>query len=152
MLEKYLNIALINEDLKAADKRSLIAELAALIAKACPDLNADKIGKALEERENIDSTGVEEGVAIPHAKVDCVSELTVAVGVAKRGIDFGSHDGIPTRLFFVLLAPPNAAGEHMKVLARMAKVLSMPNVKEKLLESKSPGDIYSALVEAEKGL
>lgn len=152
MLERYLNTALIRPDLSATSRDDVIREVAAVIGGGCSGLSVDKIANSLKEREDIDSTGIEEGIAIPHAKVDGLAELTVAICRSKAGVDFGAHDNRPTRLFFVLLAPIGAAGEHMKVLARMAKVLSVPGLKEKLLEAKDAEEMYRAVIKAEKEL
>jgi mannitol/fructose-specific phosphotransferase system IIA component (Ntr-type) len=113
---------------------------------------AEELYKALSEREYIDSTALENGVAIPHAKMEGLERPVIAIARSRKGCDFDSHDKMPTHLFFILLAPSGAFSEHIKLLARLAKVLSVKGLKEKLLEAPTLENIYMCLAEAEKKL
>lgn len=147
MLKDYLNISLINSSLSAASKDGALKEMAALIINNYKEIgNANALAAALSERERIGSTAIENGIAVPHAKVSNIKSIIIAVGRSEQGIDFNSNDGKKTHLFFILLAPENAAGEHIKVLARLAKLLSAKGLKEKLLGAKNAEGIYQTLV------
>lgn len=152
MLENYLDKILIKPELTSTSKEEVLKELAHLITWKYKNLPPEVIESALKEREKMDSTGIEEGIAIPHAKLDGIDKLTIAVGCSKKGINFNAHDNKPTHLFFAFLAPTNATGEHMKVLARLAKLLTTHGLKEKLLEAKNIDTIYRELIAADKKL
>jgi len=152
MLENYLDILLIAPSLKASSKEEVLREFAVLINKERPELTADIIESALSEREHIDSTGIEKGVAIPHAKVNGIEKMIIAVGISHVGIDFHSHDNNPATLFFILLAPKSAFGEHIKVLARLSKMVSSEDLRKKLMASSTKEEIYGLLTEADRKL
>ena len=113
-------------------------------------MSADKITASLLEREKLDSTGIENGIAIPHAKVEEINIPIIAIGRSLKGVDFGAHDKMPTKLFFVILAPAHASSEHIKVLARLAKLLQHKGLKEKLLEAFDKEGIYNAMMEVDR--
>jgi len=114
-----------------------------------------KIDKAraidvLQQREKLGSTGIGDGVAIPHGKVSDLHELVVAFGRSKKGIAFDAIDGKPVHLFFLLLAPENSTGQHLKALAKISKMLKTPNFRKKLIEAKTKSDLYKAIVEQDE--
>lgn len=150
MLKDYLNEDLIKAGLVSTSKESIIIELAHLISGIYKELPADVVASALSERERIDSTGLENGIAIPHAKVNGIDKILIAVGRSKSGINFNAHDNNPTHMFFVLLAPQNTSGEHIKLLARLTKILGTIGLKEKLLQVKDEKEIFKILIEADK--
>ncbi|MBI2092413.1 MAG: PTS sugar transporter subunit IIA [Deltaproteobacteria bacterium] len=152
MLEKYLNSSAILPRLKATLKEEVLAEIANSISANFKELSAAEITKALKDREQIDSTAIEGGVAIPHAKLEGLTKVIVSVARSASGIDFSSHDKKPTSLFFVILAPFNGAAEHIKLLARLAKILTVGDIKVKLLEAKNTEEIYNLLIDADKKL
>jgi PTS system nitrogen regulatory IIA component len=152
MLKEYLHTGVIDADIKAGSRSETLEELANLLANDHKELQPARIASALSEREKIDSTGIEEGIAIPHAKVPGIKGLAVAVGRSVKGVNFGAHDKKPTRLFFVIIAPEGGSGEHIKVLARIAKLLSMKGLKEKLLSAKDAGQMYEILIGADDKL
>jgi len=137
-------------ELKSSDKGGVIHELAEDVAEACPYLSSVTIESALLERENLDSTAIEKGVAIPHAKIDGITRPLVAIGKSQEGVDFNSHDKSLTHLFFVLLAPHGSVSEHLKLLARIARLLSIPEAKERLLAGSASMNIYDTLMDLEK--
>lgn len=150
MLEKYLNSQLVFPSVEASSKDGLLKELAEKIAGSHSEIDEGALLCALADREKLDSTAIESEIAIPHAKIDKLKEVVIAVARSKDGVNFDSHDGAPTRLFFVLLAPRGASGEHIKVLARLAKVISTKGTKEKLLEAETSKEIYDRLIEVDK--
>lgn len=112
-------------DIKSVKKEEVIKELvdalvnAGDIEKRC----RNKLIEALMTRESLGSTAIGQGIAIPHAKSDCVQKLLAAFGVSKKGVDFDSLDGEPAYLFFLLVAPQDSAGPHLKALARISRLL-----------------------------
>ncbi len=86
--------------------------------------DADHVVRVLQERERLGSTGIKDGLAIPHGKLESLDRLVACLGVAVDGIDFGAMDGLPSRIFIVLLAPESAGGAHLKALARISRLFS----------------------------
>ncbi len=149
MLNEYLHSGLIAPDLKASSKSEVLEELSGIISNNYKDLEPVSIAAALNEREKVDSTAIEEGIAIPHTKMNQVKKLIIAVGRSVKGVDFGAHNQKPTHLFFVIIAPEGGCGEHIKVLARIAKLLSTKGLKEKLLGAKDAEQMCKTLIEAD---
>lgn len=84
----------------------------------------EQIVRVLEERERLGSTGIKDGLAIPHGKLERLDGLVACLGLSEQGIDFGALDGLPSRIFIVLLAPESAGGLHLKALARISRLFS----------------------------
>lgn len=112
-------------DIKAAKKEDVIKELldALINAGEIEKRNRNKLIEALMAREALGSTAIGQGIAIPHAKCDCVDKLVAAFGLSKKGVDFDSLDGEPAYIFFLLVAPQDSAGPHLKALARISRLL-----------------------------
>ena len=121
----FLNEKAISADLKSHGKNDMIKELIDLLVKSgqLKPKDKDAVIKVLLNREALGSTGIGQGVAIPHGKCDLVKELIGAFGVSKAGINFESLDGEPAYIFFLLLAPVESSGPHLKALARISKLL-----------------------------
>ncbi|MBU1913446.1 MAG: PTS sugar transporter subunit IIA [Candidatus Omnitrophica bacterium] len=121
----FLNEKAVSADLKSQDKNSAIKELADLLVKSgqLKPRDKDAAVKVLLNREALGSTGIGQGVAIPHGKCEYVNELIGAFGISKSGIKFDSLDGEPAYIFFLLLAPIKSSGPHLKALARISKLL-----------------------------
>jgi PTS system nitrogen regulatory IIA component len=96
------------------------------------------------------STGIGDGVAIPHGKASDLHELIVAFGRSKKGIAFDAIDGKPVHLFFLLLAPENSTGQHLKALAKISKMLKTPNFRKKLIDARTTSDLYKAIIEQDE--
>jgi PTS system nitrogen regulatory IIA component len=136
-------------EVASVDKEGLIRELSAHLCKNEDSLkgNVDAVFKALIARERLGSTGVGESVAIPHAKIPGLANLTAAFGRSTAGIPFDAIDSQPVRLVFVLLVPENSAGAHLKALARIARLLKSGGFRERLLGLPDAGAIYDAFLE-----
>ncbi|HWP35278.1 MAG TPA: PTS sugar transporter subunit IIA, partial [Thermodesulfobacteriota bacterium] len=119
---------------------------------ADPAIEPARLLGALLERERIGSTGVGEGVAIPHAKLAGVRRLVGAFARSRGGIEFGAVDGRPCRLFFLLVAPEDAASDHLRALARVAKLMRDPEVRRRLLEARDQEALYTLLAEEDDRL
>jgi PTS system nitrogen regulatory IIA component len=134
--------------LAARDKRAAIVELTRhLVARTGGDF--DQVLAAVEERESVLTTGIGFGVAIPHARSVGVQELTVVAGVSEVPVPFDSIDGEPVRLFFLIVGPDASAGVHVKILSRIARLVRRENVRQRLVEARTPDEFYSILVDAE---
>ena len=137
-------------NLKARDKTGVLKELAEVICNAEPSIDKDALVKVLEEREKLGSTGIGDGVAIPHGKLNGISKPYMSFGRSKSGVDFDSMDTQPVHLFFLLLAPENSAGAHLKVLAKIAKMLKNTSFRKKLLEARDRDEIYDIIVQSDE--
>lgn len=148
-----LNPAAIAADLEATDKEAVLVELTeTMVAASGGELNRDDVLQVLQERERLGSTGIGEGVAIPHGKLGQIKELMIAFGRKREGIDFDSMDGKPAHLFFLLVAPEESVGVHLKTLARISKLLKNPEVRERLLSVQGQEALYRTIVEEEEKL
>ncbi|NLA73870.1 MAG: PTS sugar transporter subunit IIA [Deltaproteobacteria bacterium] len=145
-LSDLLDIKNINVFMKAKNKNLAIEELADLIVKSNTSINKDDLVRILLEREKLGSTGIGEGVAIPHGKVPDITEPIISFGRSENGLDFDSMDGLPVHLFFLLVAPENSANIHLKALARIAKILKNQVLRKQLLEAKTREDIYRIIM------
>ncbi len=142
----------ISADLKATAKKDVIEELVSLLINAgvIEKKNKNKVIEVLMAREALGSTAIGQGIAIPHAKCDCVSELTASIGISKKGINFDSLDGEPAYIFFLLVAPMDSAGPHLKALARISRLLKDKYFRDSLKTSKDEKSILK-LISQEDG-
>lgn len=132
-LSELLERTAIIDDLKSSDKKGVLTEFAALIHKTFPKLPQEEILEILSNREQLGSTAVGNGVAIPHGKVPGLEKIAALFGRSKRGVDFQAHDEKLTHLFFVLLAPETAIGNHLQALARLSRLLKDEKIRERLV-------------------
>jgi len=119
----FLDERAISTNLKSEDKEGVINELVDLLAQVGKVKNKKKMVRILLERESLGSTGIGQNIAIPHGKSPDIKEMTAALGISKRGVNFDALDGEPVYIFFLLLAPANSAGPHLKALARISRLL-----------------------------
>src|SRR6184192_1225110 len=145
-IAEFLREDLILPELQATDKAGVLRELCAPLARA-HGLDPGKLTEVLLEREKLGSTGVGEGVAIPHGKLPGVPNLLAAFGRSKRDVDFAAIDGKPTYLFFVLFAPENSAGIHLKALARISRLFKTPSFRAAVLEAKDAAAIHRQIAD-----
>ena len=134
-------------DLAAADKAGALEEICLALARAQPGLEKGRLLETLLAREKLGSTGIGDGVAIPHGKLPGLEGLVAAFGRSKGGIDFQSIDGQPTYLFFVLFAPESSAGLHLKALARISRLFRNPALRKSILDAADGPTIHRLLSE-----
>jgi PTS system nitrogen regulatory IIA component len=146
----FLAVDAIKLNLEAKTKKDAIKELVELLVKSGKVKDKKKMLQTLMEREELGSTGIGQGIAIPHGKSDTVSDLAAAFGVSQDGISFDSLDGEPVNLFFLLVAPEGAAGAHLKALARISSLLKDKFFRKSLLSAKSPDEVIKIIQEEEK--
>jgi PTS system nitrogen regulatory IIA component len=130
---------------RAQGKKQALQELSAGAARLLTDLDSREIFDTLLQRERLGSTGIGDGVAIPHGKLPKLDHLFGLVARVERPIDFDAIDGQPVDLLFLLLAPEGAGADHLKALARVARLLRDPDIAAKLRESRDRDALYAVL-------
>jgi nitrogen PTS system EIIA component len=146
-IAEFLREDLVLPDLASTDKAGVLGELCAGLARAYPTLSAGRLTETLLERERLGSTGIGEGVAIPHGKLPGLPGLIAAFARKKAGMDFAAIDGKPTYLFFVLFAPDNSAGLHLKALARISRLFKQPQFRQAILDADGAPAIFRLISE-----
>ncbi len=138
--------ALIN-DLKATTKAEVIQEMVELLidAGAIEKKYKNKVIEVLIAREALGSTAIGQGIAIPHGKSDSTDKLVAALAISKKGINFDSLDGEPAHIFFLLVAPIDSAGPHLKALARVSRLLKDKFFRESLKNTKTPKEMLELI-------
>ena len=136
--------------LAGRNKEDVIQELAGIVARSHPDIDRTRLVHALEERERLNSTALGEGVAIPHGKLGGVSQVLAAFGRSPSGVDFSSLDGKPTHLFFLLVAPEDSAGAHLKALARISRLLKSPDFRSRLMRAADAHELFEIIREEDE--
>ena len=134
-------------DLKAKDKKGALEELAQAMVSQKPYLDKGALVKVLLERERLGSTGIGDGVAIPHGKFHGIEQPIISFGRSRKGLDFESMDGEPVYLFFLLVAPENSASIHLKALAKIARILKNSSFRKVLIEAQTQKEIYETIIQ-----
>ncbi len=137
-------------EITSRTKEGVLRELVQSLAQAEKQINEDRMIEILLERESLGSTGIGEGVAIPHGKSKEVTKILAAFGRSLRGMDFQSLDGKPTHLFFLLIAPENSAGIHLKALAQVSRLMKDQTFRKRLMEARSGEEIQAVFSEGEE--
>ena len=146
-MDQIFKIGFLTENMLAKTKVEALEELVNTLIKSGLKLDSAKVIEVLQQREKLGSTGIGDGLAIPHGKISSLDEIVVAFGRSKKGVDFDSLDGKPVHIFFLLLAPENSVGQHLKALARISKMLKKANFRQKLIETDSKSDLYKLIIE-----
>ncbi len=144
-----LNKEAININLTARDKKGVLEELVEPVASAA-GTTREHLVKVLLERERLGSTGIGGGIGIPHGKLKDMESLILGFGLSRQGVNFESMDGRPTHIFFLLLTPENSAGIHLKLLARISRLLKNDAFKKRLMQSQTPEEIITAISEEDE--
>jgi PTS system nitrogen regulatory IIA component len=143
----FLDRRCILPDMKATTKKEVLEELAGVLVSEAGGLNLKTVVDVLLDRERLGSTGIGDNIAIPHGKLANLSTLKLAFGRSLKGVDFDSMDGKRTHLFFLLLAPSNSAGQHLKALAKISRMLMSQSFRQSLMKAGSAEEIYQLLAE-----
>ena len=144
-ITEFLNSESVIGALAAKDKPGVMAELCAVLSKRVPGVPAEKLTEVLLDRERLSSTGIGDGVAIPHGKLAGLPSLVAAFGVSREGLDFDAIDGKPTHLFFALLAPENSAGVHLKALARISRLFKNPAFRKSIVDAPDAKAVFDLI-------
>ncbi|HDQ14069.1 MAG TPA: PTS sugar transporter subunit IIA [Sediminispirochaeta sp.] len=140
---------IIRVPLESKSKEAVIRELLQVLIEAGKLKDFDAAYEALLAREAKGSTGLEDGIAVPHAKTDRVDSLTLAIGIAPEGIDFRALDGKPSYLFFLMLAPPDQSGPHIEALSEIARLTQSKSFCKMLRRAENAEEVADLLTEEE---
>jgi fructose-specific phosphotransferase system IIA component len=144
-LSKFSEEGLITFDLKSTEKNDVIEELVELASKSKLITDKELLLKDIITRENLVTTGVGYGVAFPHAKTKATRGIVIAFGRSDDGVDFEAMDKKPVNLFFLIAAPEDAIGAHLKVMAHLSYIMKSEVNRQKLMEVKSPGELLQII-------
>ena len=151
-ISELLDPVAIVAELNGTGKKEVLSELTDALLKTDSSLSRDEVLKVLMERERLGSTGIGDGVAIPHGKLKDIDRLLISFGLSRQGVDFDSMDGKPAHLFFLLVAPEESVGVHLKTLARISKLLKSTAVRERLQSAVDQAEIHRIISEEEEQL
>jgi PTS system nitrogen regulatory IIA component len=143
---------LVQPALRGASKDAVLHELAGHLVKSHPEIDAVKLVAVLWEREHLGSTAIGDGIAIPHGKLPGLKGVLGMFARHAAGVDFDSLDGGPTRIFFLLVAPEESVGQHLKALARVSRLLKDRGFRDRLLEAPDQKEIYRLIREEDDKL
>jgi PTS system nitrogen regulatory IIA component len=146
----YLNEEWVIPDLKGADKASVLKELSSVLVNPCQVTSVEELLQVLLDRERLGSTGIGEGIAIPHGRLKKLKKFFIVFGRSLKGVDFDSIDRKPSQLFFLVMAPENSAVDNLKLLSRMVTLLKEPSFKKRLLEAPSRKELFQIISEEDE--
>lgn len=154
ILDILTSDALVAPDLSGGDKTAVLRELAEHLVRQHPEsgVDAQKLVDVLWERERLGSTAIGDGIAIPHGKLPGIKGVIGAFGRHARGVDFDSLDGSPTHLFFLLVAPEDSVGQHLKALARVSRLLKDRTFRDRLIAAGDRAELFRLIREEDEKL
>jgi len=141
----FLTVDTVIPTLESRQKNEVLKELAIRLAAAHPSLDEHKVLEVISAREKISTTAIGEGVAIPHGKLPGLQSVVGVFARSQAGVDFASLDGEPTHLFFALIAPENAAADHLKALARISRLLKDAEFRTRLMKGRTSQELYQII-------
>jgi PTS system nitrogen regulatory IIA component len=137
-------------DLKGATKETVLTELVSALKEMALIENVEETVKVIFDREKLGSTGIGDGVAIPHGKMKKLQNVLCAFGRSTKGVEFGAVDGKPVHMFFLLLAPEESTGLHLKMLSRISRIVRDASFRKKLMEEVHASQVFEDIVEEDK--
>ncbi len=149
-LSELLNIKSIIPELASKDKKGVLEELAGSIALQELSVDKNTLVKVLIEREQLGTTGIGDGIAIPHGKLSNIDQPLISFGRSRDGLDFDSMDGQPSYLFFLLIAPDNSSGVHLQVLAKIANLLKSSTFRKELMDAGNTEELYNTIIRTDE--
>ena len=149
LLSDILSAVRVKVPLDATTKPEVLAELVDVLVRDQCVGDRDEVLRVVEQREQVLSTGIGHGVALPHGKSDACSQLAIAAGVAAEPIEFDALDAEPVRLIFLLVGPASAAGAHIKALSQISHLVRHAELRERLMSAEDEGAFLEALRQAE---
>ncbi len=145
-MKEVLRESCVIADLKGGTKKDVLTELVSALKESGFIPSVHEAVSVVFERERLGSTGIGEGVAIPHGKMKGINHVLCAFGRSKKGVDFDAVDEKPVHIFFLLLAPEDSAGLHIQMLSRISRILRDPSFRRRLIEEGSSEDLYADIV------
>jgi len=150
-LTDFISEQSISAELASTEKGRVLAELSALLANGSRGVRADEILKTLTERERVATTGIGEGVAIPHGKIPGIAHVIAAVGVSHDGVPFDAVDGADVHIFVALVSPAGGgAGDHLRILAQLSRLLKDPAFRDGIMAQRTVAGILAAFAAVEE--
>jgi PTS system nitrogen regulatory IIA component len=146
-IEEVLKESCVIDSLKGKTKRDILLELVGALKKADLIEDVEKVVNIILDREKLGSTGIGDGVAIPHGKMKGIHNFLCVFGRSLEGVDFDAVDRKPVHIFFLLLAPENSVSIHLKMLSRISKILRDPSFRKRLIELSNSKELYRAIIE-----
>ena len=137
------------DDLKSQTKKGILEEMVAPLANITGRDHKDLV-RVLMDRERLGSTGIGGGIGIPHGKIKDLESLVLGFGLSRKGVDFEAIDGQPTHIFFILITPENSTGLHLKLLARISRILKNDQFKDRLRNAIDRGEIFEIIKEEDE--
>lgn len=149
-ISDILSKELVIPDLRETDKQSVLGELVRHLSQKIAGIDTAELLGVLLEREQMGSTGIGDGIAIPHGKLKDLKQLIAVFGKSTDGVEYDAMDGKPVHLFFLLVAPENSAGVHLKALARLSRLLKRNGFRQKLMSVADALQLYQVIVEEDE--
>jgi len=149
-ISDFLSKDLIIADLRETEKCKVLEELVEFVAQKIAGIDAGELLKVLLDREQMGSTGIGDGIAIPHGKLKDLKQIIAVFGKSSRGVAFDAMDGRPVYLLFLLIAPENSAGVHLKALARLSRLLKRNGFRQKLMNLSDAEQLYQVIIEEDE--
>jgi PTS system nitrogen regulatory IIA component len=143
----YLKEEWVIPELQGADKGSVLKELSDVLVKPCQVASVEELLQVLLDREKLGSTGIGEGIAIPHGRLKKLKRFFISFGRSVKGVDFDSIDGKPSQLFFLVMAPENSAVDNLKLLGRIVTLLKDASFKRRLMQAQSQKELFQIISE-----
>jgi PTS system nitrogen regulatory IIA component len=137
-------------ELKGKDKPSILKELSSVLVKPCGVSSEEDLVQVLLEREKLGSTGIGEGVAIPHGRLKHLKTFFISFGRSMEGVDFDSIDHKPSQLFFLVMAPEDSAVNNLKLLSRIVTLLKDSSFKKRLMEARTQNELFRIIFEEDE--
>ncbi|MGD0916027.1 MAG: PTS sugar transporter subunit IIA [Thermodesulfobacteriota bacterium] len=146
----YLQEEWVIPDLQGTDKDSVLKELSGVLVKPCQVASAEELFQVLLDREKLGSTGIGEGIAIPHGRVRKLKTFLISFGRSIKGVDFDSIDRKSSHLFFLVMAPENSAADNLKLLGRIVTLLKDTTFRKRLMEAQSQRELFQIISEEDE--
>lgn len=140
-----LDKELVLPELSAGTKKTVLAELVAAAGERIPGLDVQEAEKVLLEREKLGTTGIGDAIAIPHGKMNSIEKIVLVVGRSLRGVEFDALDHKPCNIFFLVLAPEQVAGQHLRVLANISRLLKDESFRKSFMDAEGPDGLWRVL-------
>jgi PTS system nitrogen regulatory IIA component len=147
---EYLKEEWVVPDLQGTDKLSVLKELSQVLVKPCQVSSQEELLQVLLEREKLESTGIGEGIAIPHGRLKKLKSFFISFGRSIKGLDFDSIDHKPSQIFFLVMAPENSAVNNLKLLGRIVTLLKDPSFKKRLMGASSKKELFQIISEEDE--
>ena len=148
-MQDFLKREAIIDDLQARTKEGILEELVVPVAQIA-GVDQQELVRVLMERERIGTTGIGSGIGIPHGKLKNLDSLVLGFGLSRAGVDFESIDKKATHIFFILISPENETGLHLKVLARISRILKNDPFRQRLMNAADGDEIYNIIMEEDE--